>query len=102
MPTTFYVFGEDTSSSFNAPLRAAIRSRSTVSEGPGFKSYDLSLAKHFKMTERFDLRLKADFFNIFNNVNFNSVSVVQTSGGFGTISSAHPSRNIQLGLKLAF
>jgi hypothetical protein len=70
--------------------------------GPGFQSYDLSFGKHFRLTERFDLKFQADCFNIFNNVNFASLSTTETSGGFGTISTAYPPRNIQLGLRLAF
>lgn len=70
--------------------------------GPGLQSYDLSLAKHFHVTERFDLRLQGDFFNAFNVANFTGLNTTITNSSFGTISSAYPPRQIQLALKLAF
>jgi Carboxypeptidase regulatory-like domain len=74
-------------------------------EGPGLESYDISLAKHFPITERFDLKFQGDFFNLFNITNFqnftNSNLQVGTTN-FGTISSAYPPRNVQLSLKLSF
>jgi len=73
-------------------------------EGPGMQIYNLSASKLFNIRPdgRINLRVKADFLNAFNNVNFQSPATTVTSSGFGTISSAYPSRNIQLGLKLAF
>ncbi|HZS56717.1 MAG TPA: carboxypeptidase regulatory-like domain-containing protein [Bryobacteraceae bacterium] len=71
-------------------------------EGPGLQSYDLSLAKHFPIKERFDLRLQGDFFNAFNVANFSGLNTTITSTAFGTISSAYPPRQIQLALKLSF
>jgi hypothetical protein len=73
-----------------------------IIEGPGLQSYDLSLAKHFSLTERFNLRLQSDFFNAFNVANFTGLNTTITSSSFGTISSAYPPRQIQLALKLAF
>ena len=69
---------------------------------PGLQSYDLSVAKHFPITERFDLRFQADFFNAFNVANFSGLNTTITSSSFGTLSSAYPPRQIQLALKLAF
>ncbi|MBV8071651.1 MAG: carboxypeptidase regulatory-like domain-containing protein, partial [Acidobacteriaceae bacterium] len=71
-------------------------------EGPGLQSYDLSLAKHFPIQERFDLRVQGDFFNAFNVANFSGLNTTITSTAFGTISSAYPPRQIQLALKLSF
>jgi hypothetical protein len=73
-------------------------------EGPGMKIYNLSVTKFFniKADGKMNLRVRADFLNAFNNVNFQSPATTITSSGFGTISSAYPSRNIQLGVKLAF
>jgi hypothetical protein len=70
--------------------------------GPGLQSYDLSLAKHFQITERFDLRFQSDFFNAFNVANFTGLGTTITSSSFGTLASAYPPRQIQLALKLAF
>jgi len=48
------------------------------------------------------MQFQADFFNAFNHTNLNNPNVVVTDAAYGTISSAAPSRNIQLGLKLNF
>jgi hypothetical protein len=73
-------------------------------EGPGMQIYDLSITRFFNLRRegKMTLRFRADFMNAFNNVNFESPATTVTSSGFGTISSAYPPRNIQLGLKLAF
>ncbi|HXS96925.1 MAG TPA: carboxypeptidase regulatory-like domain-containing protein [Candidatus Limnocylindrales bacterium] len=76
-------------------------------EGPGLQVYNLSIAKFFNVTERVNLRFRAEFLNAFNNVNFGAPatswgSATSPTAGFGTISSAYPPRNIQLSLKLAF
>jgi hypothetical protein len=57
---------------------------------------------NLKADGRVNMRLQADFINAFNHTNFQPPSTTITSSGFGTISSAYPSRNVQLGLKLAF
>jgi hypothetical protein len=71
-------------------------------EGPGLQTYDMSLGKYFSLRESVRLRFQADFFNAFNNVNFSGLGTVVTNGGFGTLTSAYPARNLQLGLKLYF
>ena len=48
------------------------------------------------------LRVRGDFINAFNCVNFQAPSTNISSTAFGTISAAYPSRNIQLGMKLTF
>ncbi len=69
---------------------------------PGLQSYDLSVAKHFRVTERVNLRFQADFYNATNVANFSGLNTTITSSAFGTMSSAYPPRQIQLALKLAF
>ena len=73
-----------------------------IIQGPALKTWDLSMRKQFSLTERFNLRFQADFFNLFNRANFRSPAVVVTGGGFGAITTAGPARNIQFGLKLNF
>jgi hypothetical protein len=70
--------------------------------GPNLQTWDFSLRKQFRITERFRLRFQADMFNAFNRANFRGPSTVVTNGGFGTIGSTGPPRNIQFGLKLDF
>jgi hypothetical protein len=94
--------------------------------GPDFFSTDMRLAKMFKVTEHAQLQFLVEGFNIFNRVNFASVNnEVPTVGGFANISahptgifvnpavgnpggtplaftSALPTRQLQLGVRLAF
>jgi hypothetical protein len=73
-------------------------------EGPGLSTYNISAMKYFSLHAdgRVNLRLQADFVNAFNHTNFQQPSTTITSSGFGTITAAYPSRDIQFGLKLAF
>lgn len=47
--------------------------------GPGFTNMDLSLAKNTKISERLNLQLRADAFDVFNHPNYGQPGV---SGGF--------------------
>ena len=50
--------------------------------GPNFKDVDVSVVKNIPITERFNLQLRADMFNLFNRVNFASgVGAVNLSCG---------------------
>ena len=71
-------------------------------QGPNLQTWDFSLRKQFRLSERFNLRFQADMFNAFNRANFRAPSTVVTTAGFGTITTAGPARNIQFGLKLNF
>jgi hypothetical protein len=71
-------------------------------QGPNLQTWDFSMRKQFRISERFNLRFQADMFNAFNRANFRAPSLVVTTGGFGTITAAGPARNIQFGLKLNF
>ena len=75
--------------------------------GPNLATLDSGLFKEFAFdAERAHLQFRAEFFNVFNRVNFNnpSNSVVTsfTSGGFGSLTSAQDPRIGQLALKLVF
>jgi hypothetical protein len=70
--------------------------------GPGMQIYNLSLTKFFYYRERYSLRVRADFINAFNCVNFQNPSGDRGSSSFGTISNAYPARNINLGMKFTF
>ena len=48
------------------------------------------------------LWFRADFHNAFNNANYQAPAQTVAAAGFGTISAAYPTRNIQLGMKLMF
>ena len=83
--------------------------------GPGIGDTDLSLFKQFRLTERYQLQFRAEFFNAFNHPNFANPSAnINFPGSFGKVSntlspilgtgSGGPGdpREIQLALKLYF
>jgi hypothetical protein len=77
--------------------------------GPGINQWDFALLKDTKITERFDLQFRAEFFNIFNHTQFLTPSGITgfsggaaTSASFGQVSGTLPGRIGQLSLKLYF
>ena len=70
--------------------------------GPGFFDTDFGLIKNTKITEGTTVQFRAEFFNLFNNVNFNQPSSNISSSSFGTITSAGDPRILQFALKLSF
>ena len=81
--------------------------RSTF-RGPGFQQYDVALIKDTPFGRRGNSELgtiefRAEFFNVFNLVNFSLPSNILRGSGFGVISkTAGPSRQIQFSLKLIY
>ena len=81
--------------------------RSTF-RGPAFHDLDMSLIKDTTFGRRGNaeaatLEFRAEFFNIFNLVNFSLPSNVVLGSGFGLINkTVGPSRQIQFSLKLMF
>jgi len=81
--------------------------RSTF-RGPGFRNFDVSLIKDTMFgrrgkSEALTLQFRAEFFNVFNLVNFGLPSNVLRGSGFGIINrTTGTSRQIQLSLKLIY
>ncbi|HLZ49996.1 MAG TPA: TonB-dependent receptor [Candidatus Acidoferrum sp.] len=81
--------------------------RSTF-RGPGFHNFDMALIKDTPFGKRANrelgvLEFRAEFFNIFNIVNFGLPSNTVRGSGFGIIShTAGSSRQIQFSLKLIY
>jgi hypothetical protein len=84
-------------------------------EGPNYKSVDVSLLKHIPIFEGLRTQFRAEFFNLFNYVNFNLPSNTigvdlltpqrtpdAARNAFGTINSARPSREIQFALRIEY
>jgi hypothetical protein len=78
--------------------------------GLGFWNFDSRLGKTTSFHERYKVEFSADFFNLFNNVNFFQPSLnLQNPASFGVISQelipadrTQGSRWIQLGLRVSF
>ncbi|MGB6386703.1 MAG: TonB-dependent receptor [Terriglobales bacterium] len=77
--------------------------------GPGIWTADMTLAKVFTLTERFNLKFEAAAFNIFNRANFilsNGSAFSQHNSLddplFGEAGGTLNARNLQVGLKLSF
>ena len=71
-------------------------------QNPGSQNYDLSGYKGWKFGDLGNLTFRADLFNAFNRVNFNTVSTYDLASNFGMVSSANAAREIQLSLRFAF
>jgi hypothetical protein len=70
--------------------------------GPGINNWDLSLMKHFKVTESKYVEFRAEFFNAFNHAQFLNPDNQGFDSTFGQISFDRGQRNIQFGLKFYF
>jgi len=90
-------------------------SRRRFFHGPGINNFDFCLLKDTRITERFDLQFRGEFFNLFNHTQFETPSgitgftfdtmtqkYVPTSSSFGVVPGTLPGRIGQLSLKLYF
>lgn len=74
-----------------------------ILRGPGFASFDVSLFRSFRLTERFTLAGEAQAFNLFNRANFDlPQNFADNPATFGKIFSAREPREVQLALRLTF
>jgi len=102
---------------FALPARGKVGTlgRSTL-VGDGFRTFDFSVLKDTNITERFRVQFRAEFFNIFNQVNFGypnntfipvggingATGAKNANANLGKIFNALDPRIIQFGLKLLF
>ena len=94
-PATVVVPTDQTQPFGNAPRNAA--------RGTPFNQLDLGLHKSFALqgdSKRIEARIEA--FNLFNHTNFQTANGNRSAAAFGTITSAFPARQLQLGVKLYF
>lgn len=72
--------------------------------GPRYLSWDMSFGKAVHLAEHMQLQFQAQFFNIFNHVNYQSPDTNVSDGPtkFGVISSDFLPRQGQLGMTLSF
>jgi Carboxypeptidase regulatory-like domain/TonB-dependent Receptor Plug Domain len=88
---------------FTLPAEDA-RGTATVGQilGPSFYQWDLSLRKNFRFGGHYQATPIFDVFNLFNRLNFGAPNTDVSNGSYGTINSAQPSRQFQLGVKFEF
>ena len=90
-----------------APGNPGSLGRNTFS-GPGFASWNPSLFKSFKVTERAKLEFRAESFNVLNHTNFKLPGAEGAfhdsirDASFGQAGSTFNPRNLQFGLKVTF
>jgi hypothetical protein len=73
--------------------------------GPGYLNTDLSLVKRVALpalTRDAGVQIRVEAYNLFNTINLNNPVTNLSSGLFGRVTSARPSREIQLGLRFTF
>jgi|HubBroStandDraft_1064217.scaffolds.fasta_scaffold03676_4 hypothetical protein len=78
--------------------------------GPAYKNFDMVIAKNTKITERFILEFRSEYYNVFNHPNFQQPDNFINDGAFFGQSSAEVGRNdgttgarqLQFGMKLHF
>ncbi len=83
---------------------------------PGSENIDFSIAKNWKLKERYGIQFRAEMFNVFNHVNFTGIDAGLSfennstspnfgrslNGNFGRLTGNRGPREIQLGLKFSF
>ena len=91
-------------SAFGAPAAGTYGNMGKGSlRGPNSIAYNGGLQKDFPLQhERAKLQFRAEYFNLFNRVNFNNPASSLSGAGFGTIKGAGDPRIGQLALKLLF
>ena len=118
VPADYFGRGADNASFFSIPINVpggtgpnqgyfGTLGRNTF-RGPGYRNFDIALIKDTPFGSRGGaefgtLEFRAEFFNVFNFVNFSLPSNVLRGSGFGYISkTSGTSRQIQFSLKVLF
>ncbi len=88
---------------FTVPAEDA-KGTATVGQilGPSFYQWDLSMRKNFRFGGRYVVSPIFDVFNLFNRLNLGAPNTDVSNLAYGTINSAQPSRQFQLGIKFDF
>ncbi|HTC34665.1 MAG TPA: hypothetical protein VK724_14900, partial [Bryobacteraceae bacterium] len=77
---------------------------------PGISQLDLGLSKYISITERMNIRLRADAFNVFNRAQFGAPNTDASASNFGVITTTISNyatgrgtpREFQLSAKIVF
>jgi hypothetical protein len=77
--------------------------------GPGYKNFDMVIAKNTKITERFNVEFRSEYYNVFNHPNFqppddsiSDASFGQSTAEVGRNDGTTGARQLQFGMKLHF
>jgi hypothetical protein len=70
--------------------------------GTPINTVDFSVAKNWRIQERYGVQFRAEFFNLLNHTNFVGYDVDIRDAAFGTLNAAQSPREIQLGVKFTF
>ena len=102
-PTTGAVQWLDRTAFASAPEGRRGNSERGQFSGPTYQVWDISLRKQFGITDDVKLQVQADFFNVWNHVNWGNPNTDLSSASFGLITgvTGQP-RNIQLGARVIF
>lgn len=73
-----------------------------VCTAPGVNNWDIAAMKNIKVSERFSMQFRSEFFNAFNHESFKTFNTELDSATFGRLTGGHDPRIIQFGLKLNF
>ena len=100
--------GSSANGFFTSPCLACVGNmgRNTF-VGPSFVSWETSLFKKIRITERVGMEFRAEAFNVLNHTNFQLPGAAATnnrtnSSTFGKAGGTFNARNLQFGLKLSF
>ncbi len=88
---------------FTQPLYGFFGNSSNGSiRGPGYTSFNVTLAKTWMFKGRFATQFRAEAFNVANKPNFESVDTGLGDGEYGQVTSAGDPRILEFALKLSY
>jgi hypothetical protein len=77
--------------------------------GPSFRQWDVGLSKWLDFGSRVKLQLRAEAFNVFNQVSFTNLNTTvrfdsagRPTQGYGGVTAAGPGRTLELGARVVF
>lgn len=73
-----------------------------ILSGPGYFNLDAALFRNIRLTERFNLQFRTDWYSATNTPHFSNPDVSPGDSTFARVTGAGGSRAIDLGLKLSF
>lgn len=98
-----YISGVFTAGQFTVPTAGTLgNEKSNSFRNPPFVQTDTTVYKNNHITERLNLQLRFEFYNLFNHPNFQSIQGDLSQGNFGQVTAQTLPRWWQLGAKITF